>query len=459
MTTSVRWAREAVLWLGGAVGVVCIASFLAGWLFSVTPLVFASGSMSPTYETGALGIAREVPAASIGVGDVVSVVNAEGNRVTHRVVDATPAGDTVALTLQGDTNNIPDAETYYVSAADRVAFGVPYAGYALSAASSPFGLAVMALLVLAALVLGFGRRDGDAPREGRARTRALVPAGLASVVALGGVVGVSGAAPWAFTSAVWNDTAAATATITTPVTDTTPPVLSNPLPANGATGAGWDAIDCASSPNQICVNATDTGGSGVSTVLVKLVRTSTNECWNGTTFVAGTACSPQPMTLVSGSQYRTSGLTAGLMAAGTYQTTFTATDVAGNSATPLVTTFALSAAPHAQPNCTDTGPNGRARVSFTDTSDLYQYVVQVRRADNNEVTHTVTLGGGTTAGQTITYDVPDTSGGAGQNGNFNVVVQTQLSAGAVNVGSPTTTPVHRDPLSGGNNWRAYCGAE
>lgn len=344
MTRTVRWGREAVLWLGGVVGVLCIASFLAGWLFSVTPLVFASGSMSPAYETGALGIAHEVPAADIEVGDVVSVVNAEGNRVTHRVVQTGPAGDTVALTLQGDTNNTPDAETYYVTGADRVAFGVPYAGYVLSAASSPFGLLVMALLVLASLFLGFGRREGDAPRAIGNRVRVLAPAGLASVVALGGLVGVTGGAPWAFTSAVWNDSSTATATISTPVVDTTPPVLSNPLPANAASGVGWTGLSCASSPNQICVTATDTGGSGVSTVFVKLVRTSgTVQCWDGSAFVNGTGCSPQPMVLVSGNQYRTSGLTAASMVVGTYTTAFTATDVAGNSATPLNAGFTVTA--------------------------------------------------------------------------------------------------------------------
>lgn len=344
MTRTARWAREAVLWLGGAVGALCVASFLAGWLFNVTPLVFSSGSMSPAYEAGALGVAHEVPAADVKVGDVVSVVNAEGNRVTHRVVHAVPSGDAVALTLQGDTNDSPDAETYYVTGADRVAFGVPYAGHVLSAASSPFGLLVMALLVLASLVLGFGRRASDAPRESGNRSRVLVPAGLASVIALGGVIGVTGGAPWAFTSAVWTDTSTATATITTPVVDTTPPVLSNPLPANGATGAGWTGLSCASSPNQICVTATDTGGSGISTVFVKLVRTSgTVQCWNGSAFVNGTGCSPQSMTLVSGTQYRTSGLTAALMVVGTYTTAFTATDVAGNAATPLNTGFTVTA--------------------------------------------------------------------------------------------------------------------
>ncbi|QSR26743.1 signal peptidase I [Nocardioides aromaticivorans] len=367
MTRVAGWGREAVLWTGGVLGALCLAGFVAGWLFHVTPLVFVSGSMSPSYEAGALGVAREVPAADISVGDVVSVVGAQGHRVTHRVVAAVPSGDGVALTLQGDTNNVPDAETYVVDAADRVAFGIPYAGRVLSAASSPAGLLAAGLLVAAAALLGFGHRDGGARRRTTRRRRLVVPAGLASVLAVGGVVGVTGGGPWAFTSAVWTDTATATATITTP--DTTPPVLTSPAPSNGATGTSWAAISCSSSANQVCVNATDTAGSGVSAVAVKLVRTSgTVQCWDGSAFVNGTACAAQPMTVVSGAQYRSSGLTAALMVNGTYQTTYSASDVAGNTATPLVTTFTVAVPAPATPvitGCTTINGSNPYNLTWT----------------------------------------------------------------------------------------------
>ncbi|KRA32651.1 MULTISPECIES: signal peptidase I [unclassified Nocardioides] len=343
MTKTLRFGREALLWVGGALGTLCLLSLLAGWMFNVTPLVFSSGSMSPAYEAGALGLAHEVPAPDLEVGDVVSVVNAQGDRVTHRIVETVPVGNGSVLTLQGDTNNVPDAEAYAVTSADRVSFGIPYAGYVLNAAASPFGLLVIALLVGASMWLGFARRQDRSNASGPVRTRALVSTGVVGVVAAGVLLGASGQAPWAFTSAFWTDTATATTTASTPaVVDTTPPVLSNPLPANASSGAGWAALSCASSANQICVNATDTGGSGVSTVFVKLVRTSTNQCWNGTAFIAGTGCSPQPMVLVAGNQYSTSGLTAALMPVGTYTAAFTATDVAGNAATPLNTGFTIT---------------------------------------------------------------------------------------------------------------------
>src|SRR5690606_19334389 len=110
-----RVVRESVLWGGGVLGALCLASLAAGWLFNITPLVFASGSMSPAYDTGALGIARTVPAADVVVGDFVSVRDPDGNRVTHRVADVAAATDGRALlNLQGDANSVPDPQVYAV---------------------------------------------------------------------------------------------------------------------------------------------------------------------------------------------------------------------------------------------------------------------------------------------------------------------------------------------------------
>lgn len=216
MTTTNRIARETVLWIGGVLGALCLTMLAAGWLFNVTPLVFASGSMSPAYEAGDLGVAREVPADQLGAGDVVSVMASSGERVTHRVVEVAPAGDRFLLTLQGDTNSTPDAESYLVASADRVDVGIPYAGYVLNAAASPFGLMVIVLLVLASLWLGFARPAERGRPAGPARL--LVPVGVFAVAAAACLLGATGQASWAFTSAYWTDSATVTATATTPAT-------------------------------------------------------------------------------------------------------------------------------------------------------------------------------------------------------------------------------------------------
>lgn len=199
-----RMVREALLWAGGVLGALCLLSLLAGWALNVTPLVFASGSMSPAYDAGALGIARQVDAADLRVGDVVSVHDAGGARVTHRIVAVDGRGDRAVLTLRGDANAVSDVQTYDVGSADRVVLGVPYAGHVLNAAASPYGLATAAVLVTGLLLTGFGRG------------RRLVPVGLVATVVAGIGLGATGATPWAFTSAYWTDSASATVAASTP---------------------------------------------------------------------------------------------------------------------------------------------------------------------------------------------------------------------------------------------------
>jgi signal peptidase I len=217
MSGTKRVAREVLLWVGGALGALCLLSLLAGWALNVTPLVFSSGSMSPTYDAGALGIARQVDAADLAVGDVVSVHDDAGTRVTHRVVAIEGRGDRSVLTLRGDANDVSDVQTYAVGSADRVLLGVPYAGYVLNAAASPFGLAAAAVLATGALLAGFGRG------------RRLVPVGLATTVVAGVGLGATGVTPWAFTSAYWTDSASATVAASTPaaVTHQQPTCTSN----------------------------------------------------------------------------------------------------------------------------------------------------------------------------------------------------------------------------------------
>ncbi|MBM7520170.1 signal peptidase I [Nocardioides nitrophenolicus] len=229
MTSTTRVAREALLWVGGILGALCLLSLLAGWALQATPLVFSSASMSPAYDAGALGIARQVDATDLAVGDVVSVHEATGSRVTHRVVAIEARGKRALLTLRGDANEVPDAQTYLVGSADRVVLGVPYAGYVLNAAASPFGLAAAAVVATGALLAGFGRG------------RRLVPVGLVATVVAGVGLGATGVTPWAFTSAYWTDSAKATVTATAPAG----PVISCVRNANETITLSWTKTNSA----------------------------------------------------------------------------------------------------------------------------------------------------------------------------------------------------------------------
>lgn len=289
MTRTTRFLRELVLWAGGVLGALCLVSLLAGWLFNVTPLVFVSGSMSPAYQAGALGFAREVPAAGVREGDVVTVSTADGGRVTHRVVAVEHQAGRAVLTLKGDANATIDAQTYVVDAVDRVAFGVPYAGYAVSAATSPVGLVAGGLLVVGSLYLGFRprppRRDHRAaPRA--ARRHALVATGVVAAATLGGAVGMTGQ-PVSFTSALWSDSATANATITaTTPAPAGPSVTCSVVGTNGDWKIRLDWTYGPPDPSTKFIVRSTTGGNAVPGTPVDVAKTL--RTWTSTGFTSRT---------------------------------------------------------------------------------------------------------------------------------------------------------------------------
>ena len=201
-----RRIREVLLTLGAVLGVLCLLLGILAVVAGVHLLVFRSGSMSPTISTGDLALTRTVAASELRTDDVVSVINSDGNRVTHRVVNFAEQGNQRQLTLQGDANEVPDREIYTVIEAQRVVFVLPKAGYLVSWSTGPVGLVLLGgygAFLLSVLVRGKGS-GGDPPppsRRAPAKRRAsrrTVPALLA--VALGGVMATvptqAFAAPW-----------------------------------------------------------------------------------------------------------------------------------------------------------------------------------------------------------------------------------------------------------------------
>lgn len=179
-------AKQVSLTIGAVAGVLCIAVMIAGFAFGVRPLVFLSGSMSPAIDTGALAIARNVPAADLDVGDIVSVPTPAGQRVTHRIVSVQHDDGSATLMLKGDANQVVDASPYRVEGADVVLFSVPQVGYVLSWLASPLGLfslGLYAALLVSVLVRGLatpGHRSAGARHRGTGR--APVPVAAAAEV-------------------------------------------------------------------------------------------------------------------------------------------------------------------------------------------------------------------------------------------------------------------------------------
>ncbi|MGW0173598.1 hypothetical protein ACWDUM_07105 [Rhodococcus sp. NPDC003322] len=149
--------REIALNVGAIAGLICVLAAAASFFFGIKPLVFRSGSMSPDIPTGALALARTTPAADLAVGDVVSVENEQGTRITHRIHDIVSGDSTGAvLILKGDANRDADISPYPVTEADRVFFSVPGLGYAVSWLSSPAAIFLGGAFVGGLMVLAFG---------------------------------------------------------------------------------------------------------------------------------------------------------------------------------------------------------------------------------------------------------------------------------------------------------------
>ena len=144
--------RTVVLYVAALLGVICLVSTIAVLALGLKPIVFGSDSMSPAIHSGDLALARNLPAGDIGVGDIVSVDDRAGQRVTHRVVSVRPFGNSIRLTLKADGAAAPDVEAYEVTSADKVVTVIPWVGLVVG---SPVGLAAGAIFVAALAVVIF----------------------------------------------------------------------------------------------------------------------------------------------------------------------------------------------------------------------------------------------------------------------------------------------------------------
>jgi len=151
--SSLRPFQRFLLNLGAGLGILCLIMAVLAMVFGIKPLVFVSGSMGPGIPVGALGLAVPASVEEVNVGDVVSVVNSQGERITHRVVETTSEG----LVLKGDANPVPDIETYRVEQVDHLFLSVPGLGYVVTWLSQPWAYALGILLCGYLLYIAFWR--------------------------------------------------------------------------------------------------------------------------------------------------------------------------------------------------------------------------------------------------------------------------------------------------------------
>lgn len=146
---------SAALTAGAAIGTLCLLVTLVAPPLGVRPLIFLSGSMSPTISAGSLGLARVTDAEDLEVGDIITVPS-NGSMVTHRIVEITRGPGRATVLLKGDGNKVADATAHEVTSAPRTFLAIPRLGSAIAWFSHPPGIYVLAAWV--ALVLGSARR-------------------------------------------------------------------------------------------------------------------------------------------------------------------------------------------------------------------------------------------------------------------------------------------------------------
>lgn len=260
--------RARVLRTVTLIGLLLVVMTGAAWTAGVKPLVFTSGSMAPTISTGSLALAQTVDPATLDPGDVVSVANGSGDRVTHRVVAADPHGSSTALLLRGDANVANDPEPYVVAQADRVLFSVPAAGRVVAHLDGVAGLVLIGVTVLGVTLVV--RRAGGTHRRARASSGTpIVALSVSSLLVCGAVV--ASAAP---TAAYWTDTAIARSGTITAAGPT-------PTPANGQCAVAGNNVNTSWTSvgqryrYQLTLHRFDNGVQVGAAVLVPAVSTAT----------------------------------------------------------------------------------------------------------------------------------------------------------------------------------------
>jgi signal peptidase len=162
-------ARAATSLVAGLI-VALVAGYAALLVTGFKPVTVYSGSMTPMLGVGSLAVDRAIDASEVRVGDVITFPDPyfKGRLVTHRVVQIVQTKKGPAYRTKGDANASRDPWTIRLDGrVGRVAFQVPFAGYALFYAHTRevrSGLIVIAsVFILIGLLRRIWRPEAPAP--------------------------------------------------------------------------------------------------------------------------------------------------------------------------------------------------------------------------------------------------------------------------------------------------------
>jgi len=165
---------DSLLSVAAAGGVVCILAIIAAVGFNISLVMFATGSMAPTIPAGSLAVVKEIAAADIRPGDVITVDRVGALPITHRVTAIAPVSDYArAVSMRGDDNPVDDPRPYILTRARIVLFSVPGLAQPLTALSQPAVMGATVISVATLVTWAFWPRTNEfrIPKHRAARTR------------------------------------------------------------------------------------------------------------------------------------------------------------------------------------------------------------------------------------------------------------------------------------------------
>lgn len=157
--------------------VVLLAVLLVGVrLVGFQVFTVLSGSMEPTYHTGALIYVKKVDPYTIQVGQPITFLLTEDTVATHRVVEIVKDEtdpNVIRFRTKGDANEVEDGSlVHYKNVIGVPVFSIPYLGYVADFIQHPPGtyiaIAAGAILLLLLLLpdLLHGGKDGGTSQQG-----------------------------------------------------------------------------------------------------------------------------------------------------------------------------------------------------------------------------------------------------------------------------------------------------
>ena len=172
LSATLPLARRGFGILIAGTALILAVAVLVPALLGYQRYVITSGSMTGTYDRGALVFDKVVPTSSLRAGDVITFrPPGHAGLVTHRIHTLTSVDGKTVLTTKGDANRVPDAWgplTLGATSQARVAFQLPYVGFLIAELGDRkhrmIVIGLPALLIALSALAGLWR---DSTPEGR----------------------------------------------------------------------------------------------------------------------------------------------------------------------------------------------------------------------------------------------------------------------------------------------------